>query len=160
EPLSAAVIDAPIPTDPPVLDFWKQGDAACEAGGHLRGAAPPKGREIACVDAKGNSAGLEAEFRYNGKLAVIGRMRGSDRVGVWFYFYANGVKEFERRYVDGLYHGVVRRFAENGQEIEYREYRHGRPWGLFVYHDEQGKELARTQLDKGTGLVVEVHTDF
>lgn len=154
EPLSAAVIDAPIPTEPPQLEFWTKGDAACEPGGKLSGAAPPDGTEIRCVDAEGRWTGMEARFHDNGKLQSIGRKHENHMVGVWQWFHPSGAKAAEHTYVDGRLHGTVRRWAENGQEIEYGEYRGGRAWGLFIQRDETGKELGRAQLVEGTGVLV------
>jgi antitoxin component YwqK of YwqJK toxin-antitoxin module len=154
EPLSAAVIDAPIPTEQPKLDFWLEGDAACEAGGHLDGAAPPDGSEIRCVGSDGRWTGMEARFHDNGKLQMIGRKHENRMIGVWQWFHPSGAKAAEQTYVDGQLHGTVRRFGENGQELDYGEYRGGRAWGLFVQHDENGKKLGRAQLDKGTGVLV------
>jgi antitoxin component YwqK of YwqJK toxin-antitoxin module len=154
EPLTTAVIDAPIPTEQPPLDFWKNGDAACEAGGKLDGAAPPEGTEIRCIDAEYRWTGMEARFHDNGKLSGIGRRQQSRMIGVWQWFHESGNKAAEHTYVDGQLHGTQRRWADNGQEIEYGEYRGGRPWGLFIDHDEQGNELGRAQLDKGTGVLV------
>jgi antitoxin component YwqK of YwqJK toxin-antitoxin module len=152
--LTSAQIDAPIPTEPPALDFWTKGEAACEPGGKLDGAAPPQGREIRCVDDQGRWTGMDARFHENGQLQMIGRRQDARMVGVWLWFHPNGAKASEHPYVDGELHGTVRRFAENGQEIEQGEYRAGRAWGLFVYHDENGKELARAQLVRGTGRLV------
>lgn len=154
EPLSAAVLDAPIPTEQPALDFWTKGDAACEAGGRLSGAAPPSGTQIRCVDEQGRWTGLDARFHENGQLQLIGRRQDSRMVGVWLGFHPNGTKATEQSYVDGQLHGTSRRWADNGQEIEYGEYRGGRPWGLFIHRDETGKELARSQLDAGTGVLI------
>lgn len=157
ETLTAAQIDAPIPTEPPpVLDFWKQGDAACEPGSKLQGAAPPHGTEIRCVDAEGRWTGMEARFHPGDgeHLQMIGRKQDGRMVGVWLWFHPSGAKAAEHPYVDGQLHGTVRRFAENGQQIEHAEYRAGRAWGLFVQHDENGKELGRAQLVRGTGLLV------
>jgi antitoxin component YwqK of YwqJK toxin-antitoxin module len=154
EPLSKAVIDAPIPTEPPPLDFWTKGDAACEPGGRLDGAAPPDGKEIRCVDAEGRWTGMEARFHANGKLQSIGRKHENRMIGVWLFFHASGAKSVEQTYVDGQLHGTQRRWAENGQELEYGEYRGGRPWGLFIQRDEQGQELGRAQLEQGTGVLV------
>jgi antitoxin component YwqK of YwqJK toxin-antitoxin module len=157
EALTVAQRDAPIPTDPPVLDFWKQGDAACEPGSKLQGAAPPHGTEIRCVDAEGRWTGMEARFHPPGEgehLQMIGRKQDNRMVGVWLWFHPSGAKAAEHPYVDGQLHGTMRRWAENGQEIEHAEYRAGRPWGLFIQHDERGKELGRAQLVNGNGLLV------
>jgi len=158
EPLAAAVIDAPIPTEQPALDFWVAGDKACEAGGRLEGAAPPAGKEIRCVDAEGHWTGMEARFHDNGKLQMIGRKHDGRMIGVWLWFHPSGAKAAEHTYVDGQLHGTLRRWAENGQEIEYGEHRGGRPWGLFIQRDEPGKELGRAQLDKGTGVLINAST--
>jgi antitoxin component YwqK of YwqJK toxin-antitoxin module len=154
EPLTTAVIDAPIPTEQPPLDFWTKGDAACEPGGRLDGAAPPAGTEIRCIDAEYRWTGMEARFHENGKLQSIGRRQESRMIGVWLSFHPSGNKAAEQTYVDGQLHGTIRRWADNGQELEYGEYRGGRPWGLFIDRDENGNELARAQLDKGTGMLV------
>lgn len=154
EPLAAAVIEAPIPNEPPKLGFWLDGDAACEPGGKLDGAIPPSGTAIRCVDAEGRWTGMEARFHDNGQLQSIGRKHDNRMVGVWQWFHPSGAKASEHTYVDGQLHGTVRRWAENGQEIEYGEYRGGRPWGLFIQRDETGKELGRAQLDNGTGVLV------
>jgi antitoxin component YwqK of YwqJK toxin-antitoxin module len=156
EPLTSTQIDAPIPTEPPPLDFWKNGDTACEPGTKLDGAAPPGGVEIRCVDAQGRWTGMEAHFHSaeGEHLQQIGRRQDGRMVGVWFWFYPSGAKASEHPYVDGQLHGTMRRWAENGQEIEQGEYRAGRAWGLFIYHDASGKELGRAQLVRGTGLLV------
>lgn len=155
-PLTAAQIDAPIPTEPPPLDFWKRGEAACEPGHRLEGAAPPSGTEIRCVDENGRWTGMEARFHEGEgeRLQMIGRKQDGRMVGVWLWFHQSGAKAAEHTYVDGQLHGTMRRFAENGQELEQGEYRAGRPWGLFVHHDAEGKELGRAQLVRGTGLLV------
>jgi antitoxin component YwqK of YwqJK toxin-antitoxin module len=158
EPLTAAQIDAPIPTEPPqVLDFWKQGAAACEAGSRLEGAFPPHGTEIRCIDAEGRWTGMEARFHpgEGEHLQMIGRKQDNRMVGVWLWFHPSGAKAAEHPYnLEGQLHGTMRRWAENGQELEQAEYRAGRPWGLFVHHDESGKEIGRAQLVRGTGLLV------
>jgi antitoxin component YwqK of YwqJK toxin-antitoxin module len=155
-PLTAAQIDAPIPTEPPSLDFWKHGDAACEPGHTLQGAAPPLGSEIRCVDAEGRWTGMEARFHpgEGEHLQMIGRKQDNRMVGVWLWFHPSGAKAAEHAYVDGQLHGTVRRWAQNGQQIEQAEYRAGRAWGLFVHHDASGKELGRAQLVRGTGQLV------
>jgi antitoxin component YwqK of YwqJK toxin-antitoxin module len=155
-PLTAAQIDAPIPTELPVLDFWKLGDKACEPGHRLDGAAPPNGTEIRCVDENLRWTGMEARFHDDESkhLQMIGRRQDGKMIGVWLWFHPSGAKSAEHPYVDGQLHGTMRRFAENGQEIEQGEYRAGRPWGLFVHHDETGNPLARAQLDRGTGVLV------
>lgn len=154
--LTSAQIDAPIPTEPPPLDFWKNGDAACEPGSKLDGAAPPGGVEIRCVDDQGRWTGMEARFHAGEgeHLQMIGRRQDGRMVGAWLWFHPSGAKSAEHPYVDGQLHGTVRRWAENGQEIEQAEYRAGREWGLTVHHDESGKELSRSQLVRGTGLLV------
>jgi antitoxin component YwqK of YwqJK toxin-antitoxin module len=155
-PLTAAQIDAPIPTEPPSLDFWKNAETACEPGSKLQGAAPPQGTEIRCVDAQSRWTGMEARFHpgEGEHLQMIGRRQDGRMVGVWLWFHPSGAKSAEHAYVDGQLHGIVRRFAENGQELEQGEYRAGRAWGLFVDHDESGKERSRAQLVRGTGLLV------
>lgn len=155
EPLSAAVIDAEVDVQPYELDFWLEGDSACN-GGKLSGSAPPHGNAIRCVDAEGRWTGLEARFHENGKLQSIGRRQQSRMIGVWLDFHPSGATAAEYNYVDGQLHGTLRRWAENKQEIEYGEYRGGRPWGLLIQRDEQGQELSRSQLDKGTGVLVSV----
>jgi antitoxin component YwqK of YwqJK toxin-antitoxin module len=156
EALTTAQIDAAIPTEPPVLDFWKNGDTACEPGSKLAGAAPPDGVEIRCVDDQGRWTGMEARFHpgEGERLQMIGRRQDGRMVGVWLWFHPNGAKSAEHSYVDGQLHGTMRRWAENGQEIEQAEHRAGRAWGLSVQHDESGKELGRSQLVRGTGLLV------
>jgi antitoxin component YwqK of YwqJK toxin-antitoxin module len=155
-PLTTAEIEAPIPTEPPPLDFWKRGDKACEPDTTLQGAAPPNGTEIRCVDEHGRWTGMEARFHpgEGQRLQMIGRKQDGKMVGVWLWFHPSGAKAAEHTYVDGQLHGTMRRWAENGQEIEQGEYRAGRPWGLFVHHDETGKELGRAQLVDGTGMLV------
>ena len=155
-PLDAAAIEAAIPTEPPPERFWEQGDAACPAGGKLQGGLPPTAREIRCVDTSGRWTGPEARFHPGEAVAVqsIGRKQEGRMVGVWWYFHADGSKAAEHAYVDGELHGTLRRWSPTGVEIELGEYRGGRPWGLFVDRDEAGQELARTQLDAGTGKLV------
>jgi antitoxin component YwqK of YwqJK toxin-antitoxin module len=119
---------------------------------------------IRCVDAKGRYAGPEARFhpdpsspeqgRFLDQVQSIGRHVDGRRDGVWWYFHPSGAKAAEHPYVAGELHGTLRRWAENGQEIQIGEYRVGRPWGLFVDRDEAGQERARAQLDAGTGTLV------
>ncbi|MFV8751642.1 toxin-antitoxin system YwqK family antitoxin [Nannocystaceae bacterium ST9] len=158
DPPSAAEIDAPIASELPPLAFWEKGDAACEPGGRLEGALPPAATEIRCVDAEGRWTGMEARF-HEGlpvRLQMIGRKRDGRMEGVWLWFDAGGAKIAEHPYTDGQLHGTLRRWAANGQEIETAEYRVGRAWGLSVIRDETGKELARSQLDRGTGVLIGV----
>lgn len=154
--LTAEQIDAPIPTEPPPLDFWKRGEAACEPGTTLQGAAPPRGDAIRCVAQDGRWTGWEARFHSveSPQLQMIGRKQDGKMVGVWLFFHPSGAKAAEHPYVDGQLHGTMLRFAENGQEIERGEWRAGRPFGLFVQHDEAGNEIGRAQLDRGTGVLV------
>lgn len=154
EPLAAEVIAAPIPSEQPRLDFWLAAGGTCGPDGRLEGAAPPKGTEIRCVDAQGRWTGMEARFHENGQLQMIGRKHDGRMVGVWLWFHPSGAKAAEHAYVNGMLHGTLRRWSENGQEVEYGEYRGGRPWGLFIQRDESGKELGRAQLDEGTGVLV------
>lgn len=156
DPPSKAELDAESPSESPASDFWTLGERACDAGGRLEGAAPPEGREIRCVDADGRWTGHEALFHENGQLSAIGARHEGRPVGVWLYFDASGAKIGEQPYVDGQLHGTLHRWSPQGQEIESGEYRVGRPWGLFVMRDATGKELARSQLQAGTGKLVAV----
>lgn len=156
DPPSQAELAAEPPSESPASDFWTLGAAACEPGGRLEGAVPPEGREIRCVNAEGLWSGMEALFHENGQLASVGARREGRAVGVWLTFDASGARIGEQPYVDGQLHGTARRWSPQGQELESAEYRVGRPWGLFVTRDASGKELARSQLQQGTGKLVQV----
>jgi hypothetical protein len=59
----------PKPPTRPTL-WWIENDPPCEYGYHLKGDAPPKGRELACVDLRDHKVGWQTVFNQDGKVTL------------------------------------------------------------------------------------------
>lgn len=86
--------------------------------------------------------GVVGGMRYEGCVRVAGEQ--VQRVGDWVYWYPNGQKVCEERFVDGLRHGVARSWHPGGTPASEGMWIYGNPAGTWIFWDERGM---RTSVD-------------
>jgi antitoxin component YwqK of YwqJK toxin-antitoxin module len=69
--------------------------------------------------------------------------------GKWVNFSANGQKELEENYKDGMKHGLDTMWDENGQKFNDESYRDGMKHGLDTKWDENGQKISEENYKDG-----------
>lgn len=84
------------------------------------------------------------------------RAKRGNRHGIGRAYYANGVKRWQGRWVDGQLDGLVQAFHENGALEREGEFAHGVMIGTWHYYESDGSERACLRFGDGTraGIVL------
>ncbi|MGH7841607.1 MAG: toxin-antitoxin system YwqK family antitoxin [Steroidobacteraceae bacterium] len=119
----------------------REAPLACPAGTILKGAAPPKGRELWCeklVDGKPVKDGWFIAYADDGGKLIEGSYRDGVQEGEWTTWYENGQRSAVDHYHRGLQDGVHVSWYANGQKALAGTYRAGRREGVWTRWDPSG----------------------
>lgn len=87
---------------------------------------------------------IRYQFNNNYTVNAHGTVRDGMKDGVWEFFYANGQKMLEARYVDGVENGQYVSYRENGIPYFRGFYINGQRANIWEFYDEEGN-LAGTK---------------
>ncbi|RYE85301.1 MAG: hypothetical protein EOO75_17120, partial [Myxococcales bacterium] len=101
---------------------------ACPDGTELRGAAPPKGRELFCAR-KGSAGSVrQGPFRSwsaGNKLELEGSYSDGRMNGRWTLYHPNGQRESEGTFVDSKRDGVWSFYDNAGKKLPDKTFKSG-----------------------------------
>jgi antitoxin component YwqK of YwqJK toxin-antitoxin module len=84
------------------------------------------------------------------RIKTKGKMVGKKRVGKWIYYFADGKRVFsEENYVDGVLHGVVKNYYDNGNLTEETYYKDGKKHGTSKIYTESGILIEDVNYENG-----------
>jgi hypothetical protein len=93
---------------------------------------------VGCSDPSGGGERFVEEYA-NGQLKSLGYITGKNvRTGEWTFWYANGQKKSEGRFVDHQKEGLWTYWHENGQKQKERSYKNGQRVDGWPAWGEQG----------------------
>ena len=103
---------------------------------------------VGCSDPSGGGEMIAEEYA-NGQLKSRGYIKGKNiRTGGWTFWYEDGQKESEGRYVDHQREGLWTNWDENGQKSK-GEYKDGKQEGLWTEWRENGKKWGEGEYKDG-----------
>lgn len=88
-------------------------------------------------------------YSLNGKIKTEGILKVRKRVGVWKYFYPDGILMSEENYDDGKLHGELVVYYKDGQVTELSLYKEGLLEGVSSKYSSKGVLIEEVTYKKG-----------
>jgi antitoxin component YwqK of YwqJK toxin-antitoxin module len=107
-----------------------------------------KGKIIVYEVVDGKKNGEFKTYFINGKLEMVGQIKGNLNQGKWTYYYQSGQVESEGTFKDDLPDGKWKWFYENGNIKEEGNYLKGNREGRWIMYDSDGKIKEEKTLEK------------
>ncbi|CAL2083337.1 toxin-antitoxin system YwqK family antitoxin [Tenacibaculum sp. 190524A05c] len=90
------------------------------------------------------------KFYNKSRIKTSGKMIGKKRVGKWIYYFSDGKRVFsEENYDNGVLHGVVKNYYDNGNVTEETHYKEGKKHGTSKIYTENGVLIEDVNYENG-----------